>query len=578
MRSRRAAVNAFSARNYGSARNSILWTSLVLAAFCFFPFFALGQQQPPNPAPLINWLAPPSTPPGGPGLTIEVYGVGFVPNSIVRWNGSDRATTFLNSNEVLATISSPDTATAGAESLTVFSPSPGGGVSNTAFFSVTNPTQTVVLEPTDYVVGGYPVCGVTADFNGDGKLDLAIGKINSNTVSVLLGNGDGTFGPKQDYLTGTDIRAIVVGDFNGDGKLDLAVANYYSNSVSILLGNGDGTFAPKMDSPVDIGPRSLAAGDFNGDGILDLAVVNNKSKTVSILLGNGDGTFAPEMDLTTDVGPFSIVAADFNQDGKLDLAVSNYGTNSVSIFLGKGDGTFGPRRRFLVGEQPLSLVTADFNGDGIADLAAANEGDKTVSILLGIGDGTFSPQTTFSSGVADTVGTADFNGDAKYDLAVLDGAILLGNGDGTFGPRSPAFGVAGRKVFAAAGDFNGDGRLDILTADDNQDTIYVFLQVPRLAALPKTLKFEPQALHSTSKPMKVVMKNTGSALLQFDETSVTGDFSRTNSCGPTLPAASECTFEVTFIPTAVGTRTGALTITDNVAGSPQVVSLIGTGK
>jgi len=553
---------------------------LLLASLCACLSCALSAQSPQlNPVPLINWLTPPSMPPGGPDVTVAVYGSGFVSSSIVRWDGSERATTYVSANELKALVSSSDTATAGTALVTVFNPAGGGGVSNAASFSVTNPTQAVVLAGGSFLVGDLPDCGVVADFNGDGKLDVAIGNITTNTVAVLLGNGDGTFGPAQDFVVGSQVRSIAVGDFNGDGKLDLATANNVSGTISILLGNGDGTFAPKIDTTVGTRPRSLVAADFNGDGILDLAVVNHDSRTVSILLGNGDGTFITKMSIPTDIEPFWVVTADFNQDGKLDLAVADHIGGMVSIFLGNGDGTFGPERDFAVGPWVTSLATGDFNADGKADLAAVNEKNETLSILLGNGDGTFAPQTTYSTGSsAFAVGTADFNGDGKADIAVRDGGILLGNGDGTFAPRGPVIGGAGRKLFAMAADFNGDGRLDVLDVDINESAIYVFLQVPRVEGLPKSVNFQPRTVGTESKPTKITMKNSGSALLQINGVSISGDFSETNNCGNSLAAESECTFELIFAPTMSGTRTGNLTVTDNASGSPTNVSLVGTGQ
>jgi len=555
----------------------------VFLAVCLLLSISISPQAPPNPVPIISWLTPPSIPPAGSAFTLAVYGAGFVSGSTVLWNGLSLATTFVSASELTAEVPPTDTAANGTASVTVFNPTPGGGVSNTTFFSVTLPTKTVVLGGTNYIVGENPDCGATGDFNGDGKLDLAIGNLSSATVSILLGNGDGTFGAKNDFVTGTDPRSIAVGDFNGDGKLDLVVANNVSGTVSILLGNGDGTFAPKMDFPVGVRPRSVVVGDFNGDGKLDLAVANHDSNTVSILLGNGDGTFAPKMDFHAGVTPFWITTADFNGDGKLDLAVANLGTNSISVLLGNGDGTFGPLRSVDVGPQPMSVATGDFNGDGKADLAVTNEAvnteNQTVSILLGNGDGTFAPQMTFSTdSIALSIGAADFNGDGKTDLAVLNGGIMLGNGDGTFQPPSTMFTGTGRKIFVTAGDFNGDGRLDIVDANIDHNMIVVYLQIPRAFVEPHSLSFGSQTVGTTSKPRKVTLTNTGSATLQVNNISTTGDFAQTNTCSSTLTPEMGCTIEVTFHPKASGTLTGTLTIPDNASGSPQIVSLTGTGE
>jgi len=175
-----------------------------------------------------------------------------------------------------------------------------------------------------------------ADFNGDGKLDLAIA---ANGVTILLGNGDGTFtlSPGSPIPAGSAPDAIAVADFNGDGKLDLAVANNGSNNVSILLGNGDGTFASPAGSPIAVGsqPQSIAVGDFTGSGRLDLAVANYGSNTVTILLGNGDGTFTQAVNSPVPVGkgPISLAVSDFNGSGRLGLAVANISDGTVSILL-----------------------------------------------------------------------------------------------------------------------------------------------------------------------------------------------------------------------------------------------------
>jgi len=547
-----------------------------------------APQVPPNPAPLISWLSPPSTPPAGPGVTLIIRGSGFVAGSVVQWNGTGRPTTFVNSDQLTATISSTDTASEGTAFVTVLNPAPGGGISNTVFLSITVATKAVVFAGTNYTVGEYPDCAATGDFNGDGKLDLAVGNLNSATVSILLGNGDGTFGPKQDFATGSNPRSIAVGDFNGDGKLDLAVVNNVPGTVSILLGNGDGTFAPKMDFPVGTRPRSVVVGDFNHDGILDLAVANHDSQTVSVLLGNGDGTFTLKENLTAGLEPYWVVTADFNGDGNLDLAVVNYGSPdyenaTVGVYLGDGKGGFSAMQSYEVGWQPLSVAVGDFNGDGNADLAVTNENYgteyRTVSILLGDGHGSFAPQTTFNTNaIAYSVGAADFNGDGATDLAVLNGGIMLGNGAGSFGPSSPMFPASGRKIFATAGDFNGDGRLDMVAVDIDRNFAVVYQQVPRASISTHSLNFGSQTVNTRSKPRKVTFYNTGSALLQINTISATGDFSETNNCSSSLMAETSCTIEITFQPTATGTRTGTVSISNNASGTPETISLTGTGE
>lgn len=287
------------------------------------------------------------------------------------------------------------------------------------------------------------VASITSgDFNGDGKLDLAVASsiynesdpaASTGSVTVFSGDGGGGFAqvftsPIAGAVNGTAPFAIVTGDFNGDGNLDLAVVNPSSNTVTILLGHGDGTFIAAANPATANSPSAIAVGDFNGDGKLDLAVTNSASNTATILLGNGDGTFTAAASPATDKNPESIVVGDFNGDGIPDLAVANQTGNDVTILLGKGDGTF------TVGSSPAftgpdTIAVGDFNGDGIADLAV---GGSVTAILLGNGDGTFSaPVASLNSLYGDQwVVAADFNGDGRTDLAYLtpnedDGYITI---------------------------------------------------------------------------------------------------------------------------------------------------------
>ena len=332
---------------------------------------------------------------------------------------------------------------------------------------------------------------VSGDFNGDGKLDLVVEETGGGTIAVLLGNGDGTFQAPKFYAVGTSSypfgpgNTLVAGDFNGDGRLDLAVASNRSNDVSVLLGNGDGTFQNQVTYAVGSGPSALVAGDFNGDGRLDLAVANVGSNDVSVLLGNGDGTFQPAKEYAAGSTPAALVAGDFNGDGKLDMAVDDGGDANgngigVSVLLGNGDGTFQAAKEYAVSGFASGLVAGDFNGDGRLDLAITDQADNTIFLLLGNGDGTFQAQKTIAAGVqAYTLVAGDFNGDGRLDLATADYrndniSVLLNKGDGTFAARQPT--VVGVSPYVlVVGDFNGDGRLDLATANFISNDISVLL-------------------------------------------------------------------------------------------------------
>jgi hypothetical protein len=249
---------------------------------------------------------------------------------------------------------------------------------------------------------------------------------------------------------------VAVGDFNGDGHLDVVVTGSDNNGngrVSILLGNGDGTFQAAQNFPVGIYPGSVAVGDFNGDGRLDVVVTgsdNNGNGRVSILLGNGDGTFQAAQNFpAAGTYPGSVVAGDFNGDGRLDLAVAaNQGSSlqgTVSILLGNGDGTFQAAQNFPVGSYPSSVVVGDVNGDGVPDLVVTSDtlltevvaASGTVRVLLGKGDGTFRafPASHVSYVAGDfvsSVAVGDFNGDGWLDAVTANGSgdvsILLNDG------------------------------------------------------------------------------------------------------------------------------------------------------
>ena len=309
------------------------------------------------------------------------------------------------------------------------------------------------------------------DFNGDGKLDLAVAD-QHGSVTILLGNGDGTFAPAPGSPAGVGSSpyALAVGDFNGDGRLDLAVANVSDNTVTVLLGNGDGTFSPAPGSPLAVGvsPLSLAAGDFNGDGKLDLAVANFGDRTVSILLGNGDGTFAaaPGSPITTQSGqggPGFMASGDFNGDGKLDLALG-LSTGTVSILTGKGDGTFtavnGCCGALNEETRMEAMVAGDFNGTGKLDLVVALDTGNAdyITTWLSNGDGTFTA-SNFSiavSGSPASLAVADFNGDGKLDLATIANiydsvSVLLRSAPAGSGPDFAIVPVGNASVTVQAG-------------------------------------------------------------------------------------------------------------------------------
>ncbi len=318
----------------------------------------------------------------------------------------------------------------------------------------------------------------SADFNGDGKLDLVVTSqvVNEPTgVYVVLGNGDGTLQTAPVYKAGNNPQTAAIADLNGDGIPDIAAASNGSNTVSVLLGKGNGTFQPAVDYPAGSGATGVAIADFNGDGKPDIAVADVGPGTVTILLGNGNGTFRAGKVITIEFGAFSLATGDFNKDGKQDIAVLSL--LGVTVLLGNGDGTFKTPATYGTRSGLGNIVVADFNGDGNADLAVANSASNTISVLLGNGNGTFTSNTDFTADTKSSVqwlAVGDFNGDGKPDIAVAalgcnpcdqpnpqgDVAVLLGNGDGTF-RKFVTYPGGDPVVSVAAGDFNGDGKPDL---------------------------------------------------------------------------------------------------------------------
>jgi hypothetical protein len=546
---------------------------------------ASGQS---NPLPFIGKpLVPDAVAPGGGSFTLTVNGTGFVSGAVVNWNASPRTTTFVNSKKLTAAILPSDIAMANVVSVTVVNPSPGGGASIPEFLPVSTETPSLGLNRIDFATDQLPFTVVTGDFNRDGNLDLATVNILLSTVSVLLGKGDGTFQPHVEYLVGSTQFGMVTADFNRDGKLDFAVPNGADNTVSILLGNGDGTFGARTTFATGNDCRNITTADFNRDGKLDLAILNATANTVGILLGNGDGTFGSHVDFATGPTPFTVASDDFNGDGRLDLAVANSGGSTVSILMGNGDGTFQTQTTYITGDTVLYVSSADFNGDGHPDLAVANDNENTIAILLNNGTGTFGTPTHYDTGTnPSSVIAADLNADGKLDLVVTISnfdrvgtsllSIFLGNGDGTFQARSDYPAAFGPRT-AVAADFNHDGRLDVATANNEGGNASVYLQGAVAVLSVSSLTFGTQVVGPPGPSQLVTLSNSGSLPLSIRRISTSGDFRQTHDCGSTLEGGAHCNMNVVFKPSVKGFSSGSLTITDDVASSPQTVSLTGTG-
>jgi hypothetical protein len=538
-----------------------------------------------------------------------------------------------------------------------------------------------------YGSGGSDATSVgVADVNGDGKPDLLVANLcasygncpTGGSISILLGNGDGTFHAAVVYSSGgVGTNSVAVGDVNGDGKPDLVVAsdclssNCENGVVGVLLGNGDGTFQTAVTyASAGIDAYSVAMADVNGDGKPDLLVANLSNSnsaggSVSVLLGNGDGTF--QTAVTYDSGGYealSLAVADVNGDGKPDLVAANACVNgnncnngAVGVLLGNGDGTFQTAVAYSSGGNDGGLVVgsvavADVNGDGKPDLVVANQGNGnngSVGVLLGNGDGTFQTAVTYGSGgyYATSVGVADVNGDGKPDLVVANRCANPGtncgvSSSGTVGvlintsisatitaltssinPSNFGQAVTFTATVTAQGFYKGpptgtvsffDGTTNIgnsplngsgvatlttstlavgthrITATYNGDTnfapstspvLHQIVQGAIVVLSPTHLNFGNETVGITSGPQFTVLSNSGNITLAIASIQVTGsnssDFAEKNNCGTSVPPNGTCKITVTFTPSATGARNAAVSITDNAPNSPQALPLTGVG-
>lgn len=350
-------------------------------------------------------------------------------------------------------------------------------------------------------VGGNSATTSVADFNRDGISDLVVTLASaaiSNNLLVFLGSGNGSFGSALPFAaSGTSPVAIGTGDFNRDGNLDIVTSNFGSDTISLLLGNGSGSFSSAQTFRVGSQPNALAVGDFNKDGQLDLVTANSgtNANNLSLLLGEGDGSFRSATNLEVEgTQPFAVAAGDFDRDGNLDLVSADTLSASISLLLGRGNGTFADPEQYFVGNaSPVAIITGDFDGDRKLDVATGNlsNNGQDITVLFGDGKGVFPEALVLSAGGSvNSLAADDFNGDGHLDLAatLLNSStlsILFGNGEGEF-TRSRSTAIGNSPNGLSVADFNRDGKPDLVSASGSTTNASVILNETSFVVLRST--------------------------------------------------------------------------------------------
>jgi hypothetical protein len=429
--------------------------------------------------------------------------------------------------------------------------------------------------------GAYSIA--VGDFNHDGKLDVVM-TVNAG-FAVALGNGDGTFLPAVTYPTKL-ARSLAVADFNHDGNLDIVTADGdQPGTVSVYLGNGDGTFKmPPVVSRTTEPNAFVAVGDFNGDGKPDVVVID--PPYISVLLGNGDGTLQPPSDNGSFVAAGWLAVADFNNDHKLDvISAGSFGsTYSIGVLLGNGNGTLQNAITEPLQYVPATVAAGDLNGDGNVD-AILGYDLGGVAVLLGNGDGTLQAAVNYSTtglGNGEVI-VADLNLDGRLDVVVPSGIglngvagidVFWGHGDGTLEPAQ--FFASGVSGLPAVGDLNGDHLPDLTFGNVFHGAI-TMLNTGTASFFPtERLTFPTQLINTRSAEQVVTLKNSGTSAMSISSVKVSEGFRESNSCGDSVAAGAQCSISALFQPSAASSYTGLITIVDSASSRPQFIELVGT--
>jgi hypothetical protein len=473
-----------------------------------------------------------------------------------------------------------------------------------------SPAQNLVFTPTvNAQVGRSPQSLAAGDFNVDGFLDLATINSTSDDVSILLGNGNGTFRSAVSFGVGKIPMSVATADLDGDSLLDLVVALSGSDKIVVLKGRGDGLFDNRGDFPSGKGTTFLALDDIDGNTNPDIIAVNSgrfgyyPPFSLSVLLNNGEGHFKAPVTYETEgrkgMFPTGVFVGDINSDGLKDLALTwsqpSWRTPNglISILVNKGEGEFSLEQELRAGNTLSAIAGADLNHDNRLDLIVTSIFSDSIVVLLQQDDGQFqrvNPLHVGFSPVAVAVG--DLNGDNQLDLAVTNRdsnsvSVLLGNGTGTF-RHAGHFGVGRTPSSLLMKDLDRDGLPDLMTADSSSHTVSVLLSGEGAIPLPnvstEALIFEVDKGEEIPKPQIVRLSNIGLGPLRIVKIDLVGQkpnaftLMEDHCLGSTLGTGDSCTLHIAFTSQTQGSHNATVTIWDNANGSPRMVILRGTVK
>ena len=344
-----------------------------------------------------------------------------------------------------------------------------------------------------------PFWVTAADVNGDGSIDLISASFTGNVLTVLTNNGSGGFTLASTLPVGYNTVSIVAADFDGDSKPDLACANYGDNTLSVLTNSGGGNFTLSATLNVGNNPHSVAAADVNGDGKMDLICANFSGNNLSVLTNDGTGKFVLASNPTVGNAPFCVIAADVNGDGKMDLITANYGDNTLTVLTNNGNGGFVLSSTLFAGSNPVDVKAVDVNNDGKIDLICVNTHGNSLTVFTNDGKGEFVVSATLPVGnVPVSVAATDLSNDGSVDLVCANSydstlTVLTNKGNGNFAsaimlnvgipPSYPSC--------VTSGDVNGDGRIDLISANFNDNNLTILTNstpnAPQIISQPQSI-------------------------------------------------------------------------------------------